>query len=539
MKAKTKFLIFPIFLGLILGIILIPNNVNAISYYNHIQNPSFITYSDYIEDGGFESGSFDSGIVYGNWSQSQSIAEISLNSPHSGVYNLWLHSEGTGRPSAIYNLTESYYVLGADIVEFSFYYKYGSRTCDVWIHYSDFSSDSDTIEINAGYEKEDFTYLINDAKYVVAIEFWHTSSEDYPDSYIDDVVLLVDDGGGQDSLGQYTTPWYRETKNPLYTVSSLDMEIISTFGRLDSFSVYSKSYHKAYLRQSIYYLATSYVHFVSGYFYSERGSEIGIRCIIAYTDGTSSSKIENISADSTWEYVNFGKSFINSNKYINKISFDVYSYISDTVYFDDVGLWASVEFDYIRFNYNLLPYPIAVSYTSFHAYQQVQYIMSCYLYNASGGLSENGTYQFSDNTGFTTGDFEDGIFSYVLTKRVSTRNFEEGITVTVILAEEVINFQITATWQYVEADVDVPDVDVDSNLILNFFMYGIFFLAIPLTVSVYVGGATNPSLGITTFVGAETLMGAIGLSIGLIDVWFMIVIIIADVLLIFTMIRNR
>ena len=513
------------------------NNVNAtINYYNHIQNPSFLSMSNYIEDSGFESGLFEQGLVYGNWTvEGQSIpASILLDYGHTGLYGL---SFGEAGASSSYIFAEEYNgTLGSDVEKFYFFgYSGGASTeMKVQFNYTDSSISWFAYECGVAMSWIKIDVLAEEnlhaSKYIQSIKFVL-----YTTGYfrIDDVYFLVDDGGGQDSLGKYTTFWYREAKNPLYTVSSIDMGFNSTFGRLDNSSVYSRLYHKAYLRQSINYLDTDYIHYVSGFFYSNYGSEVGIRCIIGYTDGTISYKIENISADSTWEYVNFGKSFINTNKYINKVSFDVYSYISDAVYFDDVGLWASVELGYTRFGYTLSPYPISISYTSFHAYQQVQYIMSCYLYNASGGLSENGTYQFSDNMGFTTGDFENGIFSYVLTKRVSTQNFDEEITITIILTEEVINFQISATWQYVEAE---DGVDVTSEVITN-FMFLFIFIFVP---SLFLAGITaTVGIPIVGFISGLTMMTSIGKIVGIVPLWFLFVMVLVVALLILAMIKGR
>lgn len=84
--------------------------------------------------------------------------------------------------------------------------------------------------------------------------------------------------------------------------------------------------------------------------------------------------------------------------------------------------------------------------------------------------------------------------------------------------------------------------DETSDLMLNLFLYGILFIAIPLSVSVYtgsIGNSFNPSLGLVSFIGAETLMGAICLKIGFIDIWFMTVLIIMDVLLIVAMVKYR
>lgn len=85
---------------------------------------------------------------------------------------------------------------------------------------------------------------------------------------------------------------------------------------------------------------------------------------------------------------------------------------------------------------------------------------------------------------------------------------------------------------------DDSESDILGTTILDFMLYGFFFVAIPVGIAVYIGSILNPTLGLTTFLGAETLMGAICLKIGFIDIWFMLVLIIIDILIIIVMIKG-
>jgi len=84
------------------------------------------------------------------------------------------------------------------------------------------------------------------------------------------------------------------------------------------------------------------------------------------------------------------------------------------------------------------------------------------------------------------------------------------------------------------------DHGITGDFLANWFIYALFLLVIPLAITVYVGGNINPNpmLMLVTFLGAETLMSAISLSIGLVDLWFMIVIIIVDVLIILGLMKG-
>ena len=79
--------LFPIFLVLITILVLIPNSTFALSYYNWIQNPDFAQYVNIAEDGSFESGSFNSGITYGNFSAIGGDSVTNIN-PYIGVYHV-------------------------------------------------------------------------------------------------------------------------------------------------------------------------------------------------------------------------------------------------------------------------------------------------------------------------------------------------------------------------------------------------------------------------------------------------------------------
>ena len=97
------------------------NNVNAgFDYYNHIQNPSFIQYSDYIEYGGFENNAFDEGVIYGNWTKFGGDPAFSLLKSHTGQYSMFFWESDAD--AVIYNFTDAYEILGSDIIQISLWY---------------------------------------------------------------------------------------------------------------------------------------------------------------------------------------------------------------------------------------------------------------------------------------------------------------------------------------------------------------------------------------------------------------------------------
>ena len=544
MKAKTKILIFPIFLGLILGLFLIPNNVNADSFYNWIQNPSFVQYSDYIEYGGFENAEWEDGEVYGNWTGD---CAFSLANPHIGQYSAYASIPAK---YVRYDLVETYYTLGSDIEELSYWGGDSVNQYKIFIYYEDTTYEEELLNYDAGWQYIDLTSFISSNKIVVAFRI-EGNGAGY---YVDDVVLMVDDGEGQDSLSFDTFPWkvsgQRSTGYSLNDIVDLD----NTIGRTDSSSLRYEHEDGEHTRQGIGYLDTNLVHYVDAYAYTDDSTQLYIECIIEYSDGTEDSKYVYFNTDGSWTYINFGVSWIDDNKLIDDISFgvSVYSYYTGTyqsfsgvVYIDDVGLWSSVPRGYSRFAFDLVPVSIDEGITYFKAYSQSEYVMNCYVYNETGYLSQNGTYRFSDSFGVKDGDITNGFFDIQLDVRTFTTSPYklENIVITCFLDDEILTVSILVYWYPIEGGagegIDTGDAEETGNLLVNFFMYGTFFIAIPLTITFYVGGANNPSLGISAFVASETLMGAIALSIGFINMWFMIAILVLDVLLIFAMVKGR
>jgi len=83
---------------------------------------------------------------------------------------------------------------------------------------------------------------------------------------------------------------------------------------------------------------------------------------------------------------------------------------------------------------------------------------------------------------------------------------------------------------------------ITGDFLVNWFIYAVFLVVIPVAMTVYIsnlGQQANPLLMLVTFLGSETLMSAISLSIGIIDIWFMLVIIIVDVLIILGLMKGR
>lgn len=542
MKTKTLFISL-FFVSVLISGIFLTQKVDAVSYYNWVQNPSFITYSNYCEDGGFESGAFGSGEMYGNWSGNAEVY-TGYDKEHSGVYyGLVNHAEYFW-----YNLTADYYVLGADIENITFWYAYGvagKNSFDVEVHYEDGYFDSDSLTVSETvfvYEQFSIIDIVDDSRTVVAIYIEDTAT-DANSQYLDDVSIVVDDGEGQDSIALDTEPWGLGSND--YSGNFGYWNQVT--GRLDNTSIQFSGIYTSYkLLQDLDYVDTDYIHYINLYVYGADVSESeGVTCSLVYSDRSTDYKTVYATGDgSSWEELNFGKSWIDSGKYIIQIRFNLASTdgTNDFV-IDDVGLWLSVSYGFSKFDFTISPQPISIGSFDFEAYSETTYTFTGYFYNSTDyTLSINGSYQIGDGFGLHTGTMTNGLFSLQLNERTYSGSpyTLETLSVTIITDDEIFNVEISAYWYPVSGGADDTVGDVTGDFLANWFIYAVFLLVIPISITVYVGGAVNPNplLLLVTFLGAETLMTAISLSIGLVDLWFMLVVIIMDVMIILGLMKS-
>jgi len=541
---KTK-IVFPAFLGILLMIsLLFTSPVNAtISYYNHIQNPSFLSYSNYIEDGGFESGSFESGVLYGNFSIFTGSPSITTDRSNTGVYSFY--GEGTTN-LGIYNFTSPYNnILGADIVSVTAYYyqmEAGINYAYMMFYYSDDTS----LEVNLNatlnnWVEVDFTSYVNNAKYLIAFSFGGGSGCQMG---VDDVVLLVDDGGGQDSLSSDSTPWKAGgQRSSGYSLNDI-VDIVDDVGRLDDYSLRYANEDGMGVLQGIPYLDTDLVHFIDCYVYTSDSTELYIEVLLTYSDGSYDSKYEYFNTNGTWTYINFGQSWISSGKTIKRCSFHVSVYSSYTgtyhafngeIYIDDVGIWSSVEYGFTRFSFSIIPIPIESGISYFKTYCQTTYTINVNIYNTtSGEMDEEGIYYYSDAFGSQTGDMINGFFQIVLNKRTYTLSpyTLETIALTVTTNSSVFSVEILSYW-YPTEGVSVTDID---TTVTTDFMFLFIFIVIPsMFLAVILKSVGLPIIG---FLSGLTIMSAIGNTVGIVDLWFLFVMVLVVILLILAMMKR-
>ena len=533
---KKPLIIFSLFFAFVLvSSLFFVNNVSADSFYNWIQNPSFVKYTDYIEYGGFENNAWDDGDVYGNWSIYSSTPLFSLNKPHTGQYSIWLYGAGEGMQ---YNFTDAYEVLGSEIIIASlFFYQASNDDLDIKIYYtdatfSDYSSESYAQDV---WTYLDFTSYFTISKTVDYIVIY-TSGDTL---YVDDVVFFVDDGEGQDSLTGASTPWYGR----ILVILPDGIELVDNFGRLDNYSCEFTENALGFdnwIAQDVNYLETEYVHFVNLYYYTVDSTNMSIIITLFYQDGSSSSREKDLDVDSSWIELNFGSSFISESKQIVDIEILVDGVESgDILYIDDIGLWASVSVDYTMFEFTVTPSADVKSSSGCFIRTGVTYLFNFYLYNSTMGLSYNGTFALVDATGYTNGTMILGTFDYMVTPRLYIAEYTyEYFAITITTTDTVYSYSILVVFKNIEGGV--PDdgiTDIDADFMTNWVVIAIVLL-MPSLMFASIGASISPSMGIISFIGGLTIMGGISLTIHLINVWFMFAIIIVDILLIVGMLKG-
>lgn len=529
-KTKT---FFPLFFAFILIALIIPNNVNGIAYYNQILNPSFASYENWIEDGGFESGDFEKGKTYGNWSIRTSTPQIVTNFVKSGVYSLYLLA--STEEAVWYNLTE--YILGADLYEFIGYVRSSTvytGMLEIDVYFSDGTGDTDTLFYSdTTFDKINFDSgnILNDAKYLKAFSLRKTN--DGCNIWIDDLILEVDTGENcQDEITLTSYPWFQgQTVEDAPYFGYINTEL----GRLDSTSVQLDGIYTNYkIIQDITFLDSDTVHFVEMWVYGcEVSKGEGIKIELVYSDRSMSEKtVYAVGDGSSWENLNFGHAWIVNDKYIVQIR--IYMAVaSQDCNIDDVGVWSSFPLGFKRFYFTISPYPIHKGVFDFTAYQLQNYVMTCYLYDENNSLTESGNYQINDMTGITSGSFNNGKFTYTLNKRSSSSDITEQIVIIIIVGEEIMEFEITGYWEYVEsAYIPTPERgEAIANLTIMFT-----FIFVP---SIFLAGITNKAgIPVIGFIVGVVLMTSLGYICGIVPIWFVFVSVLSIVLLLFAMIKT-
>lgn len=429
---------------MLLALALAPTSAQATTYFNWLQNPSFSQYENFIEDGGAESNSYSSGVTYGNFTGTGAFS----GTAYSGSYSFYLASSNYME----YHFAGDYNgTLGADVESFNFYTSDPtSYALTVRITYTDSSYDETTInDASAGWVYQDLLSLVDETKNLVKIKWSVGSIQQFK---IDVIQLEVDTGNMQDEVTMTTSPWFWGGTYPSTTVYLTD-----SLGRLDDTSVRLAGSSTYRLFQSVDYLSANDVQFIDAYVYSAQDDletyPVGITCTVLYADTTTDTKTVYLdTANATWEYVNFGKAFLDTTRYITQIRFSIADQPSlQTIYVDDLGLWSTDGAAGGRFTWNTSPSPVVKTSIYAECYQEVTYTFYGYVTNASGALAQNGTALVTTSNGQTTATITLGEFNFTLAERSGSTDIYETVGVILSLDDpEVLTASLNFKWTYVQ-----------------------------------------------------------------------------------------
>ena len=526
--------LFPIFLVLITILVLIPNSTIALSYYNWVELPDFTQAVNVAEDGSFESGSFNSGVTYGNFSGVGTTSIKTIN-PYHGVY----HVENT--QGLMYNFTYPEEILGSDVDVFYFWMDCSRAGANIdikiIIYYSDNTTSSDVKTINQGWKKIDiltvFPNLINPIKYIVAFNF-HWDVTGWYD--IDYVIFRTGLIGGQNVIDYDSYPWFCTGSVPL------DIGLDTAVGHYEIGSGYiGGSDYSGELIQNIPYVDSDYIHYFDLWVYSTVVSDIKLTVI--YSDNTYDINYEGIiSGDlGNWTHKVFS-GFFDSDKYVTQIQIGILNPFSGRINFDDVGLWASVPFspEYQRFSFIVSPTPIQVFGHQIVCYLTVNYKFYGFLKNSTGEYNENGTFTVTHNLGSTTGIINKGLFNFTIVARTSTISGYEDFGILVILETAIEEFKITIEWRrYGTEDIPTPSEEVPwiATTAGTNFIVMMFMVFVPSTMIGF-EFSRHKQNGLLGFMIGLALMSSIAFLSGLMPLWFLFLMLIGFVVYIFFSLKS-
>lgn len=499
-------------------------SVKATASYQWIQNNSFEPYINYFEYGDAESGEYNTGVLYGNYS---GTGDFSTTQNRNGIYAYRLTTSGQ---ILWYNLTNP--IMGADIKESYFYAKYilNNDNVNVTVYYSDNSGDCHSYAIIASaWTKIDFKSIIDVSRWVTAIS-WKNEQAGNSATY-DDMILYRSDQLTQNSITYDTTPWYVLS----LTGSAGLTDDISHFG--DYSCVFTPSLqHYPYLVQSINNLDSDLVTTFSVWC-SNGGDDSYLEMGFYYDDGSTSSVQKLISGSSMTLYNFF--SAIESNKVIVGIFIHVIDY-SNTgwLYIDDVSLIATtiyVPFSVTLFDFTLTPQPINyvsdIVYegflrtnnikTGFRAYTEISYVFTGTVY---GNI--NGTFTVTSSYATSGGQISLGEFTFNIATRSSKTDFNESFLIQINDNVTIRSYSVLANWIAVSSTTPSTTRTTMQNQFFEWFPVLVIFMIFTIPATVY--------LGVGGFIGGFSMGCIVAVWMGLAPTWLLAMAVLTDITVLYT-----
>lgn len=535
-----KFRKIPLF-SILIAVILISGffiaNVHATNY-EKIKNPSFETSTiNYIEDSGFESNAFNSGLVYGNWTEIDNMGnyvQFYTITPHSGTYCMFNNYAGSPNNASIsYVFNTNYRFNGSDFIDLTFYIKpmdagddyrfawgYTDNTIDAYINVSTASGGWIYQSITTlGYQPNASKIIAN-----FTMDAWN-----YPAAIaIDDFTLTLNFvSDGQTSIltgitGEYSYPWYAYGLSGWYINNS-----VALTGN-KSASIIGVMAQSSELRQSSFgYLYSNNISSISLYAKTDT-SQAKVRVYLHYSDGSQSYEEHTIT--NSWIQYTFNNAIL-SGKIVSSIGI----YILPITYFSGSDNYAYSYIDVVSmistqeksiFDWTLNPEPISRTNSTFIAYQRQSYSFLGYIFDSNGSLTQNGTFIATTQKGTLNGLMTNGYFIFNLAERVGVGTYDENINIQIITGNDSMNFLIVATWDFVsgQPQEQTPN-EQKSNEFINAFPIVLIFALFTIPATYY--------LGIAGFIGGLNVSALVCVWGGLAPTWTIAVLVLIDIVMIY------
>lgn len=263
-----------------------------------------------------------------------------------------------------------------------------------------------------------------------------------------------------------------------------------------------------------------------------------VRITAYYSDGSNSYADSGlINYASGWVNVDYGVGWVSSGKLIKNFRVSIISPSSagNITAIDDISIIGTQNPEIPSFIWYLNPNPISITVSTFSALQGQGYV---FYGNISGQIpNANGTfYAYSDFHATILGSISNGLFSFSLTPRNYLVDTIEWFHISLITSGGNVDFWIEGTWVYngyTEGgggeEGNIPNTNVPISTFINFILLLCFIVLPAIGFGFYCGFKNvNPLFG---FIGALTILTAVGYLCTLVPLWFFATTIIVDVVL--------
>lgn len=248
---------------------------------------------------------------------------------------------------------------------------------------------------------------------------------------------------------------------------------------------------------------------------------------------------DTITDYSTWTQIVFDDALVDSDHYITQINLIRMSPYGDGgQIWDDLSLKASSENS--QFTWYLTPTPVSITNQTATIFKGLDYT-----FWGTVGSGEDGTFQITTNGArgiLGTSNIYDGLFNLTMPPHTTGLDADssEWLNVSVTVSEPFwvyLHFTYLASESPTDESGSISD-NAFANSLLSWVILGAVLIAPSFVIAGY-GTSISPTLGLIGFMAGLTIMGGIALYIGLMDICLMFLIIIADMLIFFGLLKGR